>query len=411
MPELLLIRHAESETNRSGVWAGRSDGPLSPAGEASLELLGRRYAGQKLDLVLSSPLDRARRTAAALSSDVETSEAFVEIDIGRWEGKTREEVLAVDDELVRNARFDRQLAWGETGESLHAAEARAFSAIEEIAGRLGEHGRGAVVTHGGLLNAVLHRYLGGARKRVHAFAGNTAVTKLVWTHDHLPRLGSFNDMGHLGPRSHLVTEQLAANRPVLALIRHGQTRANIEGRWQGQDDWDLDERGHSQAAALRDWYGTADLVYASPLGRAQTTAGYLANNGVVTVDDLKELSMGKWEGLTSPEIMEHAEGLMQSIFMDGVDLRRGEVGESWGELAHRFRNAVHALQPAQGVPTFVVAHGGAIRAYVSSLTSTTDSHAESLYTPKNTSVTHIAFTDHGPLILDYGVATHLESLS
>jgi broad specificity phosphatase PhoE len=59
----------------------------------------------------------------------------------------------------------------------------------------------------------------------------------------------------------------------------------------------------------------------------------------------------------------------------------------------------------------VVAHGGAIRAYVGSLTSTTDSHAESLYTPKNTSVTHIAFTEDGPLILDYGVATHLETLS
>jgi broad specificity phosphatase PhoE len=80
-------------------------------------------------------------------------------------------------------------------------------------------------------------------------------------------------------------------------------------------------------------------------------------------------------------------------------------------LAHRFRNAVHSLEPAQGEPTIVVAHGGAIRAYVSSLTATTDSHAESLYTPKNTAVTHIAFSEDGPLILDYGVATHLESLS
>jgi len=410
MPELLLIRHAESETNRSGVWTGRSDGPLSSPGEASLEHLARRYDGQRFDLVLSSPLERARRTAAVLSSDIEISDDFIEIDIGRWEGKTREEVLAVDGRLIRNARVDRDLAWGGTGESLNEAEIRAFAAIEELAGRLGERGRGVVVTHGGLLNAVLHRYLAGPGRRVHAFAGNTSVTRLVWSYDR-PRLASFNDLGHLGPRSQIVTEQLAANRPVLVLIRHGQTQANIEGRWQGQDDWDLDERGHSQAAALRDWYGTANLVYSSPLGRAQSTAGYLANNGVVTVDDLKELRMGKWEGLTSPEIMEHSPGLMESIFKDGVDLRRGEDGESWGELAHRFRNAIHALEPAQGEPTVVVAHGGAIRAYVSSLTATTDSHAESLYTPKNTSVTHIAFNDDGPLILDYGVATHLESLS
>ena len=245
---------------------------LSSAGEASLEHLARRYADQNFDLVLSSPLERARRTAAAFSSEVEVSEGFIEIDIGRWEGKTRDQVLAEDGGLIRRARTDRQVAWGESGESLHQAEIRAFAAIEELAGRLGERGRGVVVTHGGLLNAVLHRYLAGPGRRVHAFPGNTSVTRLVWTFDH-PRLASFNDMGHLGPRSPLVAEQIEAKQPVLALIRHGQTQANIEGRWQGQDDWDLDERGHSQAAALRDWYGTADLVYSSPLGSGPEHGG------------------------------------------------------------------------------------------------------------------------------------------
>ena len=58
-----------------------------------------------------------------------------------------------------------------------------------------------------------------------------------------------------------------------------------------------------------------------------------------------------------------------------------------------------------------MAHGGAIRAYVSSLTATKDSHAESLYTPPNTSVTHVAMTPEGPLLLDYAVAAHVEALS
>jgi broad specificity phosphatase PhoE len=410
MPEVILIRHAESETNRTGVWAGRSDGPLSSAGEASLEPLARRFSSQSFDLVISSPLERASRTAAVISPKVEISEDFVEIDIGRWEGKTREEVLAADNDMIREARVNRDLAWGGTGESLKEAGHRAFSAIDELAGRLGDRGRAIVVTHGGLLNAVLHRYLAGGGRRVHAFAGNTSVTRLVWTHDR-PRLASFNDQGHLGPRSRAVTDELVANRPVLALIRHGQTQANIEGRWQGHGDWDLDERGHSQAAALRDWYGTHDLVYSSPLSRAQSTAGYLANNGVVTVEDLKELGMGKWEGLTSPEVIERWPDLMADIFRDGVDLRRGEDGETWGELARRVRNAVHSLRPAIGMPTVVVAHGGAIRSYISSLTSTTDTHAESLHTPRNTSVTHISFHDDGPLIIDYAVATHLETLS
>ncbi len=87
------------------------------------------------------------------------------------------------------------------------------------------------------------------------------------------------------------------------------------------------------------------------------------------------------------------------------------TGESWGELTGRFRATVHGLAPAGDGVTAVVAHGGAIRAYVSSLTVSTDSHSESLYTPRNTSVSHVALTGDGPLILDYSVAPHLETLN
>jgi broad specificity phosphatase PhoE len=132
---------------------------------------------------------------------------------------------------------------------------------------------------------------------------------------------------------------------------------------------------------------------------------------VVTVEGLKELDMGRWEGLTSDEIFETWPDLMETIYRDGVDLRRGETGESWGELTGRFKTSVQGLEPSQKEPTMVVAHGGAIRAFLSSLTATTDSHSESLYTPGNTSVTHVAMTPEGPLLLDYAVSAHLESLS
>lgn len=120
--------------------------------------------------------------------------------------------------------------------------------------------------------------------------------------------------------------------------------------------------------------------------------------------------MGKWEGLTTAEIDERWPDVMERIYRHGIDLKRGETGESWGELTSRFANAVAGLEPASAQPTVVVAHGGAIRAYISSLTLNDDTHAESLWTPANTSVSHIAITDRGPEILDYSVATHLESL-
>jgi probable phosphoglycerate mutase len=410
MPEVFLIRHAESQANLDGYWNGRLDGSLSAAGEASLEAIGKRLHDRHFDVVMSSPLDRARRTAESFATDFEISDELVELDIGRWEGKSRAQILDEDGDYLRQAVFGRQLPMGETGESLSDLERRALGVVDSLAKSLDEHGRAAVVTHGGFIQEVLRRHLAGHDRRIHSFAGNTSITKLVWTWE-FPRLAGFNDLAHFGPRPHMVREHLDEGNAVVALIRHGQTRANTEQRWQGQGDWGLDELGHRQAQALRDWYGQASTVYASPLGRAQATAGYIASNGVVTVDGLKEIDMGLWEDLTSDEIYETWPDLMSTIYRDGVDLKRGETGESWGELTGRFRATVEGVSPASAEPTVVVAHGGAIRAYVSSFTSTTDSHAESLYTPANTSVTHVALTGSGPLLLDYSVAAHLESLS
>ncbi|HSM45881.1 MAG TPA: histidine phosphatase family protein, partial [Acidimicrobiia bacterium] len=84
--EIVFIRHAESQANLDGVWNGRSDGPLSEAGEASLEPLGRRLSTWVFDAVISSPLTRARITAAAFSDEVEIDDDLVEINLGKWEG-------------------------------------------------------------------------------------------------------------------------------------------------------------------------------------------------------------------------------------------------------------------------------------------------------------------------------------
>jgi broad specificity phosphatase PhoE len=332
------------------------------------------------------------------------------LDIGKWEGMTRAEILAHGGDRLREAIFGREIPMGETGESLNDMHRRVIAALDALAARIGDDGHAAVVTHGGFIQEALQRHLAGRGRRVHSYVANASITRLVWSFER-PRLAVFNDLGHFGPRSPEVRAHLERGDPVLALVRHGQTRANIEGRWQGQGDWGLDEIGHRQAAALRDWYGQAETVYASPLGRAQATAGYLSSNGVITLDGLKELGMGRWEGLTSEEILETWPGLMETIYREGVDLRRGETGESWGELTGRFRATLRHIAPFTGAPTVVVAHGGAIRAYVSSLTATTDSHSESLYTPQNTSVTHVAMTAEGPLLLDYAVSAHLDNLS
>lgn len=409
MKEIVFVRHAESQANVDGVWNGRTDGPLSSRGEETLDALGKRLADSNFDLVISSPLQRAVKTAEAFTDEIEIDEEFIEIDLGRYEGMELSEIQASYGERLHEEVSTRTLPMGATGESLEEAGRRALQAVDRLADALGDDQRAAVVTHGGFMQAVLHRHLAGNPHRAHAFTANTAITRVVWQFGR-PRLATFNDVGHLGSPSRLVQSRLEEGQPVIALIRHGRTQANVEGRWQGHGDWDLDDIGLSQARALGEWYGRVSTVYTSPLKRAASTAAHVAANGFTPVDDLKELRMGKWEGLTTQDIADQWPGVMETIYRDGVDLRRGEIGESWGELTARFSNAVATLERSPSEPTVVVAHGGAIRSYISSLTSTDDTHAESLATPANTSVSHVALTDHGPEILDFAVAPHLETL-
>lgn len=407
--EIVFVRHAESQANRDGIWNGRMDGPLSEAGEESLEALGRRLSRQHFDVVVSSSLSRARRTAEAFARDIAVDDEFVEIDLGKWEGMHFEEVRSKHGEELREAFAVGTLAMGGTGETLLQARERALAAVDKLFANLADGERAAVVTHGGFLQAVVRRHLKGNARRVHAFTENTAITTIVRQFDRY-RLASFNDVGHLSSESKAVRNHLEDGNPVLALVRHGRTRANVERRWQGHGDWDLDDVGFRQAEALRGWYGVRDVVYSSPLKRAMSTAGHIAANGVVPVSGLEELEMGEWEGLTTEEIIEEWPSLMESIYTKGVDLRRGITGETWGELTARFTRAVGGVDKAQGAPTVVVAHGGAIRSYVSAITDTEETYGESLFTPSNSSVTHVALTKDGPEILDYGVAPHLETL-
>jgi len=407
--EIVLIRHGESQANLDGVWNGRTDGELSESGEASLEALGRRLSDWQFDAVISSPLQRAVRTAESFASEVTIDEDFTEVDLGIWEGMRFTDVQERHGEELAEAIEKKDLPMGGTGETLQQVATRATGAVDRLFDQMGEDQRVAVVTHGGFLQPVLTRHLAGDGRRVHAFTSNTGITRIVHQFG-LPRLASFNDTGHLGPRSSLVESYLGDGTSILTLVRHGRTLANVEGRWQGRGDWDLDDVGHRQAELLGEWYGRHPTVYTSPLKRAASTAERVALNGVVTVADLMELHMGDWEGLTTDEIAERWAEDMETIYAQGVDLPRGGSGETWGQLTLRFAAAVAALEHGEQGPTVAVAHGGAIRSYISSLTKTDDTHSESLFTPANTSVTHVALTERGPEILDFSVAPHLETI-
>jgi broad specificity phosphatase PhoE len=90
---VFLVRHGETEWSRSGRHTSVTDLPLTPEGERVAAGLTERLAGESFDLVLTSPRQRARRTAELAGyPDAEVDDDLVEWNYGDYEGITTAEI-------------------------------------------------------------------------------------------------------------------------------------------------------------------------------------------------------------------------------------------------------------------------------------------------------------------------------
>nr|WP_250649239.1 MULTISPECIES: histidine phosphatase family protein [unclassified Actinomyces] len=147
--------------------------------------------------------------------------------------------------------------------------------------------------------------------------------------------------------------------------RHGQTDYNAALRVQGQVDVPLNKVGRAQAEAAAPGLAALGptLLAASPLGRAQETAGALARLtglGVGSVEGLAERSFGAWEGLSGAEI-EAGWPEQHERWRAGQD-PEGVGVEPRARVAERVGRALAALaeQAGEGDVVVAVAHGAAI---------------------------------------------------
>ncbi len=93
----------------------------------------------------------------------------------------------------------------------------------------------------------------------------------------------------------------------LLLVRHGETDWNVEGRYQGQADPPLNERGRAQARAVASKVAAMhpNAIYSSPLRRAWETAMAISEaTGLPVTPEprLKEINQGRWEGMLVTDI-------------------------------------------------------------------------------------------------------------
>jgi probable phosphoglycerate mutase len=184
VPGLLIVRHGQSIWNAEGRWQGQADPPLSAEGETQARTAAERLAsdpGMSFDLVVSSDLGRALRTAELMVSalgvdtDLVVEPGLREYDVGDWSGCTRAEI---------EARWPGALGrWSQGtltappgGEGRAALDARVVKAGRRVAAVAIERGAGRVlaVAHGGVIRA-LTRATGRPERPIGHLAGYTGT--------------------------------------------------------------------------------------------------------------------------------------------------------------------------------------------------------------------------------------------
>jgi broad specificity phosphatase PhoE len=175
--ELWLVRHGETEWSLSGKHTSRTDVPLTEHGRQRAVELRDFLAGRKFDLVLESPMVRARETCAIAGyGDVAVvDEGLREWDYGVYEGRTTAEIAA---EIPGWSVWKNEIVGGETVE--HVGE-RADGVIARALESNGETRRVLLFAHAHILRILAARWIGLDAVGGQLFAlGTGSLSVLGW---------------------------------------------------------------------------------------------------------------------------------------------------------------------------------------------------------------------------------------
>jgi broad specificity phosphatase PhoE len=190
---IVFVRHGETEANRQRLALGRADPPLTDRGAEQAAALAHRLAGERVELVRTSPLLRTRATAAPIAAelglDAVVDDRLVELDYGAWDTSSFADLPA--DELAR-WRTDPTFA-PPGGESLRAVTAR----IADFCTEMLEGPHVIAVSHVSPIKAAVTWALGTSEELGwRMFLDLASITRIAGRDGSAALIG-FNDVSHL----------------------------------------------------------------------------------------------------------------------------------------------------------------------------------------------------------------------
>jgi probable phosphoglycerate mutase len=192
MGELILLRHGETEWSRVLRHTGRTDVPLTKAGEAAATALAPAFAARPVRAVFTSPAQRAVRTAAlaGLTGAKEDPDLW-EWDYGGYEGRTSADIRKERPGwyLWRDGVVPGDAAY--PGETVAQVGARADAVLGRVLPLLAD-GDVVLVAHGHLLRVLTARWLGLEPAAGRLFRLDTGTLSTLGAEHSEPVINSWN---------------------------------------------------------------------------------------------------------------------------------------------------------------------------------------------------------------------------
>lgn len=184
---IYIVRHGETEWNKTGLLQGHADSPLTTLGKEQAELIAKELRRVRFDEVFASDLLRAKRTAEIIALEfkltVKTTQALREQHFGSFAGKPHHEYNQAVQRLLKQYKRVTQkqlsrLKVTPDAESQEEAISRFITFLREAS--VGFSGKTIlVVTHGGVMRHLLiHLGFGTHETLPYGILSNTACVKL-----------------------------------------------------------------------------------------------------------------------------------------------------------------------------------------------------------------------------------------
>lgn len=157
MIKLIFIRHPETKWNKQKRYLGKTDIFLSPKGQKQARLLFNYLKNKDISVIYSSKLKRALETATTIAKpynlEVKEDARLEEIDFGKWEGMTFNQIRKKYPNLARKYLSDPLNTKIPDGESLLKFRNRINKALEKILAR--EKGTIVIISHAGVNRIII----------------------------------------------------------------------------------------------------------------------------------------------------------------------------------------------------------------------------------------------------------------